>query len=94
MRSTLFLRGNGGEGGFGTVPAAAEPVPERAPDRVVTIPHPAAPGVDLPPGRRLRNPLHADPAIARKAGFDKPILHGLCTNGLACRAVLSAVLLR
>ncbi|GLR68454.1 enoyl-CoA hydratase [Acidocella aquatica] len=89
VRSTLFLRGNGGEGGFGTVPAAAEPVPERAPDRVVIIP-------TLPRQALIYrlsgdwNPLHADPAIARKAGFDKPILHGLCTNGIACRAVLSS----
>ena len=89
VRSTLFLRGNGGEGGFGTVPAAAEPVPERAPDRVVTIP-------TLPRQALIYrlsgdwNPLHADPEIARTAGFARPILHGLCTNGLACRAIQSA----
>ncbi len=89
VRATLFLRGNGGEGGYGTAPAAAEPVPERAPDRVVDI-------STLPRQALLYrlsgdwNPLHADPAIARRAGFDKPILHGLCTKGIACRAVLAA----
>jgi acyl dehydratase len=89
VRSTLFLRGNGGEGGFGAPVAAAEPCPETPPDRVVEIP-------TLPRQALIYrlsgdwNPLHADPAIARKAGFDRPILHGLCTNGIACRAILAA----
>ena len=38
-----------------------------------------------------RNPLHADPRIARQAGFDRPILHGLCTYGITCRAILQAI---
>jgi acyl dehydratase len=89
VRATLFLRGNGGAGGYGTAPAAAEPVPARPPDRVVSIP-------TLPRQALMYrlsgdwNPLHADPAIARRAGFEKPILHGLCTKGIACRAVLAA----
>ncbi|MEO0030450.1 MAG: hypothetical protein RIS94_208 [Pseudomonadota bacterium] len=89
VRSTLFLRGNGGEGGFGATMPAAQPVPDRAPDRVVeisTLPRQAL-------IYRLSgdwNPLHADPAIARKAGFTMPILHGLCTKGIANRAILSA----
>jgi MaoC like domain len=36
------------------------------------------------------NPLHVDPDAARLAGFDRPVLHGLCTSGMACRAILSA----
>jgi acyl dehydratase len=89
VRSTLFLRGDGGKGGFGSAMPPAQPVPDRAPDRVVEI-------ATLPRQALIYrlsgdwNPLHADPAIARKAGFDRPILHGLCTKGLANRAILSS----
>lgn len=89
VRSTLFMRGNGGEGGFGASMAPAQPVPDRAPDRSVEI-------ATLPRQALIYrlsgdwNPLHADPAIATRAGFAAPILHGLCTNGIANRAILSA----
>lgn len=89
VRTTVLLRGDGGQGGFGTPVQAPTPVPLRDPDRVVEIP--MAPNSALI--YRLSgdlNPLHADPDIARKAGFDRPILHGLCTFGVACRALLSA----
>ncbi|MEE4454951.1 MaoC family dehydratase [Novosphingobium resinovorum] len=88
VRSSLFLRGNGGEGGFGEPPAPATPLPDRAPDRSIAIP-------TLPRQALIYrlsgdwNPLHADPAIAAKAGFAMPILHGLCTNGIACRAAIA-----
>lgn len=87
VRATLFLRGNGGEGGFGDTVEAAQPLPERRPDRIAEI----TTRPDQALIYRLSgdwNPLHADPEIARQAGFPSPILHGLCTNGLACRAIL------
>jgi acyl dehydratase len=87
VRSTLFLRANGGEGGYGEKQAPAGALPEGSPDRIVEIP------TDIRSALIYRlsgdwNPLHADPEVARKAGFERPILQGLCTNGIACRAVL------
>lgn len=88
VRQTLILRGNGGEGSFGESEAQPDALPDRQPDHVVD--YPTRPGLALL--YRLSgdwNPLHADPAIAAKAGFDRPILHGLCTNGIAARALIS-----
>jgi acyl dehydratase len=84
----VFVRGAGGFGGE-RGPEAGNRVPERAPDKTVemqTLPIQAA-------IYRLsgdRNPLHIDPAFASMAGYDRPILHGLCTMGHVGRAVLSA----
>jgi acyl dehydratase len=87
IQSALVARGDGGFGG----PAEGQPephtVPTRAPDRSVDMV--TAPGQALI--YRLsgdRNPLHADPEFAKRAGFPRPILHGLCTYGITCRAVL------
>lgn len=86
--STLFLRGDGGCGGFGEVPASAPPiVPGAGP--IATRDIETLPSAALL--YRLNgdiNPLHYDVRIARAAGFERPILHGLCTMGLACRAIL------
>ena len=83
-----FIRGEGGFGGE-KGPAAGNEPPERAPDKVVemkTLPQQAL-------IYRLSgdiNPLHADPNFASMAGYEKPILHGLCTFGFACRAILKS----
>lgn len=90
VTQTLFMRGDGGQGGFGEVPTPAPAVPDRAPELVSEI-------ATLPQSALIYrlsgdlNPLHASPSIARKAGFDRPILQGLCTMGIAARAVLECV---
>mgnify|MGYP000874508919 CR=1 FL=1 len=88
--SSSFLRGDGGCGAPAREQSRPEPVPVRAPDvvhRISTRPEAAL-------IYRLSgdyNPVHASPAVARKAGFERPILHGLCTFGMACRALLATV---
>ena len=95
-RSGLFIRGEGGFGGprgpegDGESDLAAEPLPSREPDEVVTY----ATRTDQALLYRLsgdRNPLHSDPTFAKRAGFDRPILHGLCTYGFTGRALLHSV---
>jgi acyl dehydratase len=90
LHSTIFARGDGGFGGpAGSGPAPHE-LPRREPDRSLRLETRA----DQALLYRLngdRNPLHADPELARRVGFKAPILHGLCTYGTACRAVLQAV---
>lgn len=85
-RSSIFVRGEGGFGGD-RGPSVSHRLPEREPDTVVVSP-------TLPQQALLyrlngdRNPLHADPEFASVAGFDRPILHGLCTYGIVCKAVV------
>ena len=89
VTSTYFLRGDGGCGGTTTEAPAPHPVPERTPDLSCTLPILARAALIY----RLSgdyNPIHADPALARKAGFEKPILHGLCSLGIATRAIISS----
>ncbi|MHB0766979.1 MaoC/PaaZ C-terminal domain-containing protein [Bradyrhizobium sp. 1.29L] len=89
VRSVLFLRGDGGCGGFGDPGQSAGPLPGSPPALTLEIP-------TLPQSALIYrlsgdyNPIHADPEAARKAGFERPILHGLCTFGVATRAILSA----
>lgn len=85
--STYFLRGDGGCGDWGEAPKGLEAVPESSPDGSVEIQTSPASALIY----RLSgdyNPLHADPAVARKAGFERPILHGLCTYGVACQSLV------
>jgi acyl dehydratase len=89
VRSSIFIRGSGGFGGE-RGPSSTWRVPEREPDHVVEV----TPRPDQALTYRLsgdRNPLHVDPDFARSAGFDQPILHGLCTFGYTGRALLHAV---
>ena len=88
--NVIFARGNGGFGGPSKSAATPHVMPERAPDMV----HVTETRSDQALLYRLngdRNPLHAEPAFAAGAGFPGPILHGLCSYGIACRAVLASV---
>ena len=87
LTTTCFARGEGGCGGNMQRGEAPHPMPTRAPDATAEF----ATRPDLALLYRLtgdRNPLHADPETANAAGFTRPILHGLCSFGMTCRAVL------
>lgn len=87
--SGSFIRGAGGWGGD-KGPSGAAPVPTRAPD--VQVSSRTRPDQALL--YRLsgdRNPLHSDPDFARRGGFDKPILHGMCTYGITSRLLIQAL---
>jgi len=95
VSSTLFLRADGGAGGFGQPPSRLPPVPDGPPDGRPNF----TDDVIVSPRAALiyrlngdRNPLHIDPAVAVKAGFETPILHGLCAYGICGYSVLSNAL--
>jgi acyl dehydratase len=89
-RFSLFARGEGGFGGDGG-PAPGNEPPVREPDLVVESP-------TLPQQAALyrlsgdRNPLHIDPMMSKLGGYDTPILHGLCSYGIVCKAVVDHAL--
>jgi acyl dehydratase len=90
LTGSTFARGDGGFGGPSEGAPEPHPVPTRAADLSVDI----ATREDQALLYRLngdRNPLHSDPDVAKRAGFPRPILHGLCTYGITCRAVLQAI---
>jgi acyl dehydratase len=88
----LFLRGDGGfsKHGGGDEAAPSEPAtPETTPELVLELPtRPEAALIYRLSGDS--NPLHVDPAMAARAGFVRPILHGLATYGVACHGVVKA----
>ena len=86
-RSSVFIRGEGGWGGDRGPSGPQNEPPDRAPDHEITY--------ETSPDQALlyrlsgdRNPLHSDPAFAAMGGFDRPILHGLCSYGFTGRALL------
>jgi acyl dehydratase len=90
VRSSIFVRGEGGWGGDRGTSTAVE-IPERKPDTDTSY--------DVTPQQALlyrlcgdRNPLHADPEFAHDAGFPAPILHGLCSYGIVLRTVTDDLL--
>ena len=89
-RFSLFLRGEGGFGGE-PGPKAGNEAPDRAPDGTVEV-------KSLPQQALIyrlsgdKNPLHADPEFAKMGGFDAPIIHGLCSYGIVCKAIVDEVL--
>lgn len=90
VKRSIFARGEGGFGGE-RGPSTSVSAPERAPDFEIDIPV-------LPQQALLyrlcgdRNPLHSDPEFASAAGFPRPILHGLCTYGMVCKALADTIL--
>jgi len=90
LLQTVFCRGDGGFGGKSEAPRTPHPVPEREPDLTIAMPtHPQMALIYRLSGDL--NPLHADPAIARKAGYDRPILHGLATYGVVGHALMAGL---
>jgi len=90
LTGTTVLRGDGGFGGPAKEAPKPHRIPDRAPDAVCDLP--TAPNAALI--YRLSgdyNPLHVDPEVARAAGFARPILHGLCSLGVAGHALLKTV---
>ncbi|MBW8750898.1 MAG: MaoC family dehydratase N-terminal domain-containing protein [Propionibacteriales bacterium] len=90
VKSSIFVRGEGGWGGDRGASTGVE-IPDRKPDTDTTY--------DVTPQQALlyrlcgdRNPLHADPGFAQAAGFPAPILHGLCSYGIVLRTVTDDLL--
>ncbi len=88
--STTFLRGDGGFGGPSGPVQPPHPMPDGPPDWTMDLPTRPEQALLY----RLNgddNPLHADPAFAARAGFPRPILHGLCTLGVIGHALLATL---
>ena len=86
---TIFSRLDGGFGGV-NAPKKEIIFPDREPDFEVVD----KPNADQPLIYRLSGDvfqLHVDPEFAKMSGFEKPIMHGLCTHGFACRALIKSL---
>jgi acyl dehydratase len=90
LSSTLVARGDGGFGGPPGAGALPHRLPKREPDMICDIPTRRDQALLFRLSGDL-NPLHSDPVIAKKAGFEQPIMHGRCTAGIACRAILKTI---
>jgi acyl dehydratase len=87
--SQILARGDGGFGNSHSSPPARHAIPDRTPDATLNL----TTRTDQALLYQLlgdRNPLHTDPESARTAGFPRTILHGLCTFGMTCCAVMGA----
>lgn len=90
VQQVTFCRADGGFGAGDEPPQALPKVPSTPPDHVCSLP-------TLPQAALLYrlngdpNPLHVDPNVAGQAGYPKPILHGLCTYGVATHAILKTL---
>jgi acyl dehydratase len=90
VTQTIFCRGDGGFGGPPRQTPPPHPLPTRAPDAVCDFgTRPEAALIYRLSGDY--NPLHSDPAVAKAAGFDRPILHGLGTFGVSGHALLKTM---
>ena len=89
--SRVYVKGEGGFGGD-PGPSARSGPPDREPERTVESPTLPQQALLYRMASGDRNPLHADPGFASFAGFERPILHGLCTYGVVCKAIVDAAL--
>jgi acyl dehydratase len=90
-RSSIYVRGEGGFGG-NRGPDPSDAPPHRDADHVVETPTLPQQALLYRMASGDRNPLHADPSFAAFAGFDRPILHGLCTFGMVAKTVVESAL--
>ena len=88
LYQSIFFKNEGGNGGFGNAPNKAKPIPNSKPDL----------SLDIKTSNQLAliyrlscdyEKIHASPKAANAMGFERPILHGLCTLGIAARAIIA-----
>jgi acyl dehydratase len=90
-RASIFIRGEGGFGGDPGPVTTREP-PNRVPDQIVESPTLPQQALLYRMASGDKNPLHVDPGFAAFGGFERPILHGLCTYGMVAKAAVDHAL--